>query len=82
MLVFENFSADTLLCVQIAENRPGTLLVTIDSKRLSLNIDCPGLILHQHDTSGKKEVAEHMFEDANVFRKMEDKGQEQLKTRA
>merc|ERR1740128_337481 len=38
---------------KIAENRPGTLLVTIDSKRLSLNIDCPGLILHQHDTSGK-----------------------------
>merc|ERR1712106_1164888 len=37
---------------KIAENRPGTLLVTIDSKRLSLNIDCPGLILHQHDTSG------------------------------
>jgi len=38
---------------KIAENRPGTLLVTIDSKRLSLNIDCPGLILHQHDTTGK-----------------------------
>jgi len=38
---------------KIAENSPGTLLATIDSKKLSLNIDCSGLILHQHDGSGK-----------------------------
>jgi len=38
---------------KIAENHPGTMLVTIDSKRLSLNIDCAGLILHQHEAMGK-----------------------------
>ena len=39
---------------KIADNIPGTLLVTIDSKKLSLNIDSPALILHQHEaTSGK-----------------------------
>merc|ERR1712013_852362 len=35
---------------KIAENSPGTLLATIDSKKLSLNIDCSGLILHEHDS--------------------------------
>jgi len=39
---------------KIAENSPGTLLATIDSKKLSLNIDCSGLILHQHDASSGK----------------------------
>ena len=28
-------------------------MVTIDSKKLSLNIDCAGLILHQHEASGR-----------------------------
>ena len=39
---------------KIAENIPGTLLVTIDSKKLSLNMDNPALILHQHDVSSGK----------------------------
>ena len=33
---------------QIAENQPGTLLVTIDSKKLSANIESPSLIVQQH----------------------------------
>ena len=38
---------------RIADNVPGTILITLDSKRLSLNIDTPGLIVQQHDqTSG------------------------------
>ena len=39
---------------KIADNIPGTLLVTIDSKKLSLNIDSPALILHQHEASSGK----------------------------
>ena len=39
---------------KIADNIPGTLLVTIDSKKLSLNIDSPALILHQHEVSSGK----------------------------
>ena len=39
---------------KIADNIPGTLLVTIDSKKLSLNIDSPALILHQHEPSSGK----------------------------
>merc|ERR1712038_1625558 len=39
---------------KIAENQPGTLLVTIDSKKLSLNIESPALILHQHEPSSGK----------------------------
>jgi hypothetical protein len=39
---------------KIADNIPGTLLVTIDSKKLSLNIESPALILHQHDASSGK----------------------------
>merc|ERR1719347_42230 len=37
---------------KIAENQPGTLLVTIDSKKLSSNIESPSLIVQQH-TDGK-----------------------------
>jgi len=33
---------------KIAENQPGTLLVTIDSKKLSANIESPSLIVQQH----------------------------------
>jgi len=33
---------------KIAENQPGTLLVTIDSKKLSANIESSGLIVQQH----------------------------------
>jgi len=39
---------------KIAENIPGTLLVTIDSKKLSLNMETPALILHQHEASSGK----------------------------
>jgi len=37
---------------KIAENQPGTLLVTIDSKKLSSNIESLSLIVQQH-TDGK-----------------------------
>jgi len=33
---------------KVAENQPGTLLVTIDSKKLSANIESPSLIVQQH----------------------------------
>jgi len=33
---------------KIAENQSGAVIITVDSKRLSANIDNPGLILHQH----------------------------------
>ena len=39
---------------KIAENIPGTLLVTIDSKKLSLNLENHALILHQHETGSGK----------------------------
>ena len=41
---------------KIAEKRPGTLLITIDSKRLSLNIDAAALILRQTDSAGRERV--------------------------
>ena len=36
---------------KIADNVPGTILVTIDSKKLSLNIDTHALIVQQHDSN-------------------------------
>ena len=36
---------------KIADNVPGTILVTLDSKKLSLNIDSHALIVQQHDTN-------------------------------
>ena len=55
--VFSQKIADKVLCStqsdwlphsQVAENQPGTLLVTIDSKKLSANIESPSLIVQQH----------------------------------
>ena len=39
---------------RICENSPGaaTALVTIDSKKLSLNVDCAALIVQQQDPNG------------------------------
>ena len=39
---------------KIAENIPGTILVTIDSKKLSLNIESHALIVHQHEAASGK----------------------------
>ena len=36
---------------KIADNVPGTILVTLDSKKLSLNIDTHALIVQQHDAN-------------------------------
>lgn len=39
---------------KIADNVPGTILVTLDSKKLSLNIDTHALIVQQHDANSGK----------------------------
>ena len=36
---------------KMADNVPGTILVTLDSKKLSLNIDTHALIVQQHDAN-------------------------------
>ena len=47
-IVQPNLMQNWLSHSQIAENQPGTLLVTIDSKKLSANIESPSLIVQQH----------------------------------
>ena len=48
---------------QIAENQPGTLLVTIDSKKLSANIESPSLIVQQHSDGILLTVSQDVLPD-------------------
>ena len=63
---------------QIAENQPGTLLVTIDSKKLSANIESPSLIVQQHSDGILLTVSQDVLPDLTFllqFRQVATAGQ-------
>ena len=51
---------------KIADNVPGTILVTLDSKKLSLNIDTHALIVQQHDTNSGEFILLSVWECKKV----------------
>ena len=66
---------------QIAENQPGTLLVTIDSKKLSANIESPSLIVQQHSDGILLTGLPRYFAWFNIFVTIQASGDRGTKAR-